>query len=73
MGSAPNSFTIHPGIVEFKGKWYLFYHVGTLNVGDQTGAIGRRAVAVEEMRFNPDGTIQHVEQTARGVSTLPES
>jgi arabinoxylan arabinofuranohydrolase len=73
MGSAPNSFTIHPGIAEFKGEWYLFYHVGTLRVGDQTGAIGRRAVAVERMRFNPDGTIQHVEQTARGVSVLPES
>lgn len=73
MGAAPNSFTIHPGIVEFKGKWYLFYHVGTLSVGDQTGAIGRRAVAVEEMHFNPDGTIRHVEQTDRGVSILPRS
>lgn len=71
-GSAANSFTIHPGIVEFKGEWYLFYHVGTLKVGDQTGAIGRRAVAVERMRFNPDGTIQPVVQTAAGVSTLPE-
>ena len=71
MGSAPNSFTIHPGITEFKGEWYLFYHVGTLQVGDQTGAIGRRAVAVEKMHFNPDGTIQPVKQTAEGVSTLP--
>ncbi|GAB4516528.1 MAG: glycoside hydrolase family 43 protein [Amphiplicatus sp.] len=67
-GSAANSFTIHPGIVEFKGEWYLFYHVGTLNVGDQTGAIGRRAVAVEKMRFNPDGTIRPVRQTTEGVS-----
>jgi beta-xylosidase len=73
MGSAPNSFTIHPGIVEFKGEWYLFYHVGTLRVGDQTGAIGRRAVAVERMRFNPDGTIQPVRHTGRGVSILAES
>jgi beta-xylosidase len=72
MGSATNSFTTHPGIAEFKGEWYLFYHVGTLNVGDQIGAIGRRAVAVEKMHFNPDGTIRHVEQTAGGVSILPQ-
>ena len=71
MGAAPNSFTIHPGVAEFKGEWYLFYHVGTLAVGDQTGAMGRRAVAVEKMEFNPDGTIKHVAQTGRGVSVLP--
>jgi beta-xylosidase len=70
-GSAANSFTIHPGIIEFKGKWYFFYHVGTLKVGDQAGAIGRRSVAVEEIRFNPDGTIQPVKQTAAGVSLAP--
>src|SRR5690606_15161175 len=66
-GSAANSFTIHPGIVEFKGDWYLFYHVGNLTVGDQPGAIGRRAVAVERMYFNSDGTIRPVEQTSEGI------
>ncbi len=71
-GAAANSFTIHPGIVEFKGEWYLFYHVGSLSVGDQTGSIGRRAVAVERMHFNPDGTIRPVQQTAAGISILPQ-
>ena len=66
-GSAANSFTIHPGIAEFKGEWYLFYHVGTLSVGDQQGAIGRRAVAVERVRFDENGLILPVEQTARGL------
>lgn len=66
-GSAANSFTIHPGIVEFKGEWYLFYHVGTLTVGDRQGAIGRRAVAVERLRFDENGLILPVEQTARGI------
>ena len=70
-GPAANSFTIHPGIIEFKGKWYFFYHVGTLKVGDQSGAIGRRAVAVEEMFFNVDGTIRPIAQTAAGVSLSP--
>lgn len=67
-GPAQNSFTIHPGIVEFRGDWYLFYHVGTLRVGDQAGGLGRRAVAVEKLHFNPDGTIRPVKQTAVGVS-----
>ncbi|HSG56003.1 MAG TPA: family 43 glycosylhydrolase [Paracoccaceae bacterium] len=66
-GSAANSFTIHPGIVEFLGEWYLFYHVGTLTVGDQTGAIGRRAVAMERMQFATNGLILPVEQTAQGL------
>ena len=66
-GSAANSFTIHPGITEFKGQWYLFYHIGTLTVGDQTGAIGRRAVAVERMEFDQNGLILPVEQTAQGI------
>lgn len=70
-GSTANSFTIHPGIVEFKGAWYLFYHIGTLTVGDQQGAIGRRAVAVERLRFDENGLILPVEQTARGI-LLPE-
>lgn len=70
-GAAANSFTIHPGIVEFRGEWYIFYHVGTLDVGDQPGGLGRRAVAVERLRFGPDGAILPVEQTARGVLPLP--
>ncbi|MBR6249730.1 MAG: family 43 glycosylhydrolase [Bacteroidales bacterium] len=60
---AENSFTIHPGVVEFKGKWYLFYHNATLELNGIKGAIGRRSVCVDEMHFNDDGTIQFVEQT----------
>ncbi len=43
-GMAENSFTIHPGIVEFKGQWYLFYHNASLVIGNQAGATGRRSV-----------------------------
>jgi len=70
-GSAANSFTIHPGIIEFKGAWYFFYHVGTLRIGDENGGLGRRAVAVERMHFNRDGSIQPVTQTAEGISLAP--
>ncbi|VVT01334.1 family 43 glycosylhydrolase [Erythrobacter sp. EC-HK427] len=66
-GSAANSFTIHPGVAEFGGEWYLFYHVGTLDIGDQPGGLGRRAVAVERLRFDENGLILPVAQTAEGI------
>ncbi|WP_394707725.1 glycoside hydrolase family 43 protein [uncultured Bacteroides sp.] len=68
-GTAENSFTIHPGIIDFKGKSYLFYHNATLTIDGHKGAIGRRSVCVDELHYNPDGTMQHVEQTKQGVST----
>ncbi|RRN64725.1 glycoside hydrolase family 43 protein [Caulobacter sp. 602-1] len=67
-GSGKYSFTIHPGIVRFKGEWYIFLHNATLAVGDQSGAIGRRAVTVERLRYNADGAMQPVVQTEAGVS-----
>lgn len=67
-GMAENSFTIHPGITEFNGSWYLFYHNATLSLDGIEGAIGRRSVCVDELRYNPDGTMQFVEQTKEGVA-----
>ena len=68
---AKNSFTIHPGIAEFKGQSYIFLHNATLTVGDQSGAVGRRAVTVEYLQYNPDGTLKPVIQTEAGVSVPP--
>ena len=70
-GSAKGSFTIHPGIARFKGKWYLFLHSARLSIGDQQGGLGRRAVTVEYLRYNKDGTMQPVVQTDAGVSAPP--
>lgn len=70
-GSGENSFTIHPGIIEFQDRWYFFYHNAALRIGNQAGALGRRAVAVEHLRYNPDGTIRPIRQTAQGVSVPP--
>lgn len=67
-GAAKGSFTIHPGIAEFKGKWYLFLHNAALTIGDQKGALGRRSVTVEHLDYNPDGTMKPVVQTDAGVS-----
>ena len=66
-GPAENSFTIHPGIIEFKGKWYLFYHNAVLTLDGHRGAIGR-SVCVDELHYNDDGTMQTVKQTRQGVS-----
>lgn len=68
-GSAQNSFTIHPGIAKFKGQWYIFLHNAALNLGDQKGGLGRRAVTVEHLRYNKDGTMVPVVQTMTGVAT----
>jgi beta-xylosidase len=70
-GETRNSYTIHPGIVEFKGQWYFFYHDALLTIGDLKGADGRRAVAAEHLSFNADGTIRPVEQTDAGISAPP--
>jgi len=70
-GSGRNSFTIHPGIVEFKGQWYIFLHNAALTIGDKQGALGRRAVTVEYLHYNDDGTMKRVEQTDAGVSVPP--
>ena len=34
---------------------------------------GRRAVAVEHLHYNPDGTIRPIQQTAEGVSVPPRA
>ncbi|HBF33739.1 TPA: hypothetical protein DDW35_04175 [Candidatus Sumerlaeota bacterium] len=71
--SAKSSYTIHPGVIDFKGQGYFFYHNATLTLNGQKGAIGRRAVCMEYMYYNPDGTIQPITQTAEGVSVPPKS
>jgi hypothetical protein len=67
-GSAENSFTIHPGVVDFKGHTYLFYHNGKLDRDGQTGQSLRRSVCVDELFFNEDGTIKEVVQTKAGIT-----
>jgi beta-xylosidase len=64
--NVPNSFTTHPGIVDYKGSTYFFYHNGAL----PTGSLYRRSICVDYMYYNPDGTIQKVIQTTKGVSPI---
>lgn len=70
-GSGEGSFTIHPGIAEFKGQWYLFLHNAALTIGDRQGALGRRAVTVEHLTYDADGLMRPVTQTREGVTAPP--
>ena len=49
-------FTNHPGIIDFKGKSYLFYHTGELPGGGSF----HRSVCVTEFEYNEDGSINTV-------------
>ena len=69
-GTARNSYTIHPGIVEYKGQSYLFIHNATLTLNGQGPALGRRSVTVEYLCYNEDGTIKPITQTTAGI-TVP--
>lgn len=50
-------WTTHHSIVEFQGKWYLFYHDATLSGGIDY----KRNIKVAELSYNPDGTIKTME------------
>jgi hypothetical protein len=50
-------WTTHHSIVEFKGKWYLFYHDATLSGGVDY----KRNIKVAEITYNDDGTIQTID------------
>lgn len=66
MDAATNSFTNHAGIVEFRNKWYFFYHTGKLPGG---GGF-QRSVAVEPFEFNADGTIPTIAMTTTGPDPI---
>ena len=49
-------WTNHHSIIEFEGRWYLFYHDSSLS----KGATHLRCVKVTELKHNDDGTIQTI-------------
>lgn len=49
----------HPGIIEFKGKWYCFGHSYDLLKQITDKFYERRSVDMDEIVFNADGTIQN--------------
>ncbi len=49
-------WTTHHSIIEFKGKWYLFYHDCTVS----GGKTHLRSIKVSELNYNEDGTIRTI-------------
>lgn len=49
-------WTTHHSIVEFEGRWYLFYHDSSLS----EGVNHKRCVKYTELHYNEDGTIQTI-------------
>jgi len=60
------SFTNHSGVVDYKGHSYFFYHTGKLPNG---GGFGR-SVAVEEFKYNADGSFPVIMPTDEGVKPI---
>lgn len=50
-------WTTHHSILEFQGKWYLFYHDAELSGGVDY----KRNIKVAELIYNADGTIQTID------------
>lgn len=61
-----NSFTNHPGVIDYKGKSYFFYHTGNLPGG---GGFGR-SICVEPFEYNADGTFPTILPTKEGAPAI---
>ena len=64
--SETKSFTNHCGVADFNGHSYFFYHTGKLPKG---GGFGR-SVAVEEFKYNADGSFPTIMPTDEGVKPI---
>ena len=62
-------WTNHHSIVNYKGQWYLFYHHNAFSPQFDKN----RSAQIEKLYFNPDGTIQEVKPTLRGVGPVKAS
>jgi arabinoxylan arabinofuranohydrolase len=65
------SNTTHHSIVQYKGKWYMFYHnrhLATVNKAPMSEY--KRSVCIDELHYNPDGTIVTLVPTAEGVKPV---
>jgi hypothetical protein len=63
MPAEGESFTNHPGVVDYKGKSLFFYHNGALPGG---GGF-KRSVCVEEFTYGADGSIPQLQMTTDGA------
>ena len=62
----PSIATNHPGVVDYKGHSYMFYHNGALPGGGSF----KRSVCVEEFTYGADGSIPQLTMSAEGPSAV---
>ncbi|MBO9555887.1 family 43 glycosylhydrolase [Cellulomonas sp.] len=63
MPTQGSSFTNHPGVIDFAGGSYFFYHNGALPGGGGY----TRSVAVEKFTYGADGSIPTITMTSTGA------
>ncbi|WP_269235973.1 family 43 glycosylhydrolase [Flavobacterium flavigenum] len=61
--STTGCWTNHHSIIQFKKEWYLFYHNNDFSPQFDKA----RSIRADYLHFNPDGSIQKVIPTLRGV------
>ncbi|MDI9420333.1 MAG: glycoside hydrolase family 43 protein [Bacillota bacterium] len=66
MPTEGRSFTNHPGIVDYKGRTYFFYHNGALPGGSGF----TRSVCVEEFEFTEDGLFPTIRMSKEGPQAI---
>lgn len=70
MDESPmNCWTNHHSIIEYNGQWFLFYHQNALSPDFDKN----RAICIDSLFFNSDGTIRKVIPTHRGVGITDAS
>ena len=63
----------HASIVDYQGNWYIAYHNRT--VAKQNGlsdadAVYKRSLCLDQVNYNPDGSLQQVTITTDGLSQV---
>jgi hypothetical protein len=71
MDGNSNSSGNHPGIIDFKGKSYVFGFNYAINYSLTTVHRERRSVCLAQMNYNTDGTIQKVPWWGAGMPSGP--
>jgi hypothetical protein len=66
MAAAGASFTNHPGVIDFNGTSYFFYHNGALPGGSGY----TRSVCVESFKYGSDGSIPTISMTTKGPAQI---
>ncbi|NLX25911.1 MAG: family 43 glycosylhydrolase [Lentisphaerae bacterium] len=66
MDKQETSGSNHPGVIDYKGRSYLFYQTDSL----PNGIDKRRSVCIEEFKYNPDGSIPKLARTPAAVAPV---